>query len=394
MKNQKPIFAIDIGTTKMCLGVLDYKENSPRIRTYSIPSAGIRQGMLFNFNQALDSLKKLIEQAESELNIDISSVCVGVAGDHLIGKHIKSDIVVDGVIDSELLKKDLKKTEETNQIEHLEILHCIPISYKIDQRPNIDNPLGMSGYSLSINYFLVYADKAYLKDVIRLCNQNGVRVDSIYAEAVASASVILDDQAKENGAVVIDIGGGSSDCLVFQKGHPTDIFTVNIAGMLITNDLAIGLNLDYKEAERIKKCFDLTVGEQDKVETAICRGKECSISKGCVQKILRPRVKELSFFIAKHVLKYKGKLKGGLILTGGSSNIEGLDIYMSEMLKIPVQRIEHTISLKETLRFSSIYATVLGLINLELNKRRESSRKQIKSKYISSFVNWIKELME
>ena len=392
MKQKKPIFAIDIGTTKMCLMVLDYPDGTPRLRNYQVPSSGMKQGMLFNFNEASRSLEKLIEQAEQELNIDIDSVCVGVAGSHLTGKNILVEKIPDGIITHELLQKWHLDTEQSNAQEHQELIHCIPTGYKIDARPFVDNPIGLSGYSVKISYFLVYADKSYLKDIIRLCNQNGVRVDNIYAEAVASSSVILDEQAKENGATVVDIGGGSSDCLVFQKGHPVDIFTVNIAGILMSTDLAIGLNIEYEEAERIKKYFNLTPSCETSLIEAKSRGTSFNVSGASIQKILKPRIKELSYFIAKNLLKYKGSLKGGIILTGGCSNIEGIEQYMYELLKIPVKQVNPSIYLNVEHKLNSSFATGLGLINLQLNKIR-SSQSHIKSRYIASFVNWIKELL-
>ncbi len=392
MKQKKPIFAIDIGTTKMCLMVLDYPDGTPRLRHYEVPSSGMKQGMLFNFKDASSALEQLIEKAEQELNIDIDSVCVGVAGSHLTGKNIQVEKTPDGIISQELLNSWHIQTEKENEMEHLELLHCIPTGYKIDSRPSVDNPIGLSGYGVKVSYFLVYADKSYLKDIIRLCNQNGIRVDSIYAEAVASSSVILDEQAKDNGATVVDIGGGSSDCLVFQKGHPVDIFTVNIAGILMSTDLAIGLNLDYNEAERIKKYFNLTPNGETMLIKAKSRGTTFDISGASIQKILKPRIKELSYFIAKNLLKYKGALKGGIILTGGCSNIEGLDRYMYEMLKIPVKQVNPSLCLNVTHTLNSSLATGLGLINLQLNKIR-SSQSHVKSKYIASFVNWIKELL-
>lgn len=393
MKHQSPIFAIDIGTTKMCLAVLDYpSKQQPRLRTFAVSSSGMKQGMLFDFSQASSSLANLIDQAEKELNIDIDNVCVGVAGSHLGGKNIQVEKTLDGIITIELLQKWHKETEENSKVEHMELIHCIPTGYKIDSRSSVDNPIGLSGYQIKISYFLVYADRSYLKDIIRLCNQNGLRVDSIYAEAVASASVILDEQAKENGATIVDIGGGSSDCLVFQKGHPVDIFTVNIAGMLMSADLAIGLNLDFDEAERVKKLFDLNPGSQRTLIKAKSREVSFDVSGASIQKILKPRVKELSYFLAKHLIKYKGRLKGGIILTGGCSNIEGLDKYMYEILKIPVKQVNPTLCLNTNHSMNSIYATSLGLVNLQLNKRR-TQKNHFKSKYISSFVNWIKELM-
>src|SRR5690606_15377179 len=125
-----------------------------------------------------------------------------------------------------------------------------PISYRIDDRPSDDRPLGLSGQTIRASFLLIEADLFYVRDIVHLCNEIGVEVSKLYCEAYASSSVIANPDQKMHGCVIMDIGGGSTDAIIYHGGKPKGIFTLNIGGQHMTNDLSIGLNLPWAEAEQ------------------------------------------------------------------------------------------------------------------------------------------------
>ncbi|MBF0440462.1 MAG: cell division protein FtsA [Oligoflexales bacterium] len=399
------IFALDLGTTKFCIaGLLYNKSNSkPSIETVSVPSRGMRRGMLSDFQESEVALNNLLDIAEKQLNLSIDKVIVGIAGSHLKGRKAtyQMDLIdheVSGTDLNLLLKMALQRSKQPER----EILHVIPIRYRVDRREYVDNPLGFSGTLLEGDYYIIDADQSYLKDVIRVCNHCGIEVRRLYSEPFASASVTVEEHQKQLGVAITDIGGGTSDGIVFQKGKPSDVFTVNIAGIMMTNDLAIGLNISQDEAEKVKRMFGLSpnIGNQT-IDTNNLYGAPKTITLKEAYPILAHRIFELSQYVAKELMPYKGRLGAGLLLTGGGSEIKGITNFFSKVFNIPVNKAVPSLPQITTTdtqtkdKYSTKYATVLGLINLELGKINEDNHyKKVywPQNYISQFVNWIKEL--
>lgn len=404
----RKLFALDLGSTKFCIAglILNHKQ-SYDLHIISIPSLGTKNGMICDLNDAQKALSKLVSKAESFLNEDISECVVGVSGTHIFHEIYTVNYYLNQRrVDQRLLQQIERECYKKVYKDSYEILHLIPISYVIDSRPSTVNPLGCSGKELMVKFFVVYADKYYLQDVVRLCNAVGFKVINLYSECLASAAVCLNEEQKKLGVVVADIGGGTTDCVVFYNSMPIDVCTLNIGGDIFTKDLAIGLNISFAQAERVKIFFG--IGEQNKDQILTVKsiiGKSIDISYSRVFDILYPRIKEFSFLLAKSLLSYKGKLGAGIILTGGGSEIQGLDEALSILLKVPVQKslpslhsdilISNFEQLKPSINYSTKYSTVLGLLYLEIYKLLKSHSflsSTIHKNYLASFINWIKEL--
>jgi cell division protein FtsA len=403
------LFALDLGTTKFCLAALLHGSNNepPRIEIVSVDAQGMRRGMLANFEKASQALNSLLENAERQLGVDISRVVTGVAGSHLDGfKATASTYIDEEVISPNILLRLSSQVEQANRRDGKEILHTVPISYRIDNRESTNNPIGFSGKMLHGEFLMIFSDQHYLKDIVNLCNHCGLQVSNLYAEPFASSSVTLADKNKELGAAVADIGGGTTDGIVYQNGRPSGVFTVNVASLMMTNDLAIGLGISQEEAERAKIFFGLIAGEYSQsLEVKTLTGHNRVVYWREVAEILAPRIKELTLHIVKELLPYKGMLAGGILLTGGGANVKGIGGYMSELIKIPVKRVNPVLEIPQQLFQSSDksnyyenstkFATSLGLLNLEISRHIEAQRKNKKTwpaRYLSQFVNWLKEL--
>lgn len=412
LKGMRDIYALDLGTTKFCIAALREsphpEDGGWRVDTVSVPADGMRRGMVSNIEQARAALEQLIFQAERCLSTDIRRVVVGIAGSHLKGQSISVNCRVDsGVVSS----KEISHLTELAELNHLgdgrELLHTIPLGYTVDGRPRVDNPIGLHGKNLDGQFFLIDADQAYLKDVLAVCNASGLQVLRFYSEPVASASVTVPDHLKENGIAMADIGGGTTDGIVFRGGRPVAIFTINIAGKLMTSDLAIGLGIPVSEAEKAKIHFGISPTiRQDFQEILDLHGQPRLLGTKEMNAILLPRVHELGCMIAKALLPFRGSLASGLFLTGGGSEVRGLPEYFKAKMGIPVLKAKPTLpdlagsmspenrSTKKTDQPTQL-ATVLGLLNLEIGRIGDNERYRQttwSSRYLGPILNWLKEL--
>jgi cell division protein FtsA len=346
--NNPQIFAVDLGTSKFCVARLT-ESNDPSagfsIESLAVPARGTKRGMVVDFTAALECLSALIEEAETRWNCDITNGVVGIAGSHLRSHVAKGSIPIS--------PQDSVATATTTRLEdqmhsafaqstaasQRELLDCIPVSYQIDNRDPVDDPHGFSGSVLSADFLMIDSDKAYLRDVVRLVNAAGVRVTKLISEPLASAYVCAGEDFRELGCCVVDIGGGTSDGLVFANGKPALAFSVPMAGFAMTSDLSVALNLPIREAERIKTIYGLSSAQMDQIMVEDVHGNQKSIPGPIVAKILEARCRELTVNIARHLVPFKGRLGGGVLLTGGGSQLFGVAELMSSSIRIPVRAV-------------------------------------------------------
>ena len=393
----KNIFAIDFGTTKFCIAALVNNKSGSKLKVISVPARGMYRGMINDFDKATAALNILIEKAENELDVDVRKITIGIAGSHLKGQKITTETNIESEeITGKKLFKLLETVEKENSNPIRELLHIIPIEYKIDNREPTSNPIGFTGKTLHSKYFMIDADKSYVKDVIRLCNNCGLEVSNIFSEPFASSSVSVKEEQKQNGVVIADIGGGTTDGIIFQNGKPIDVFTVNIGGSLMTQDIAKGLNVNQELAETVKKEFGLNVANTNTIEVTTTHTTKQHTGSKDIYPILGARVQELGIYLAKELLKYKGNLGSGILLTGGGALVQNIDKFLESRFKIPVAQINPIFEKSDTEKadlFSS-YATSIGLVNLVLfmENVRKVNEANFTKKYFSQFINWIKEI--
>jgi cell division protein FtsA len=398
------IFALDLGTTKFCLAGIKTASGhtSSKLHYVSIEAKGMRRGMVADLQKAQNALALLIDKTEDEFNCDISQVVVGIAGSHLKNRSVTTTIPL---LNAPVNELSLHKLHDAARQQHAsvshEFLHLLPLTYQLDNRGWIENPLGFTGQSLTARFLTIEADKNYLGDVVRLCNLTGLTVRRLYAEPFASANVITSSEDSNYGLVSLDIGGGTTDGMIYVAGKPAKTFTVNIGGHLMTNDLSIGLAISMEEAEKIKRSFDFTLHpgmQQLTINGANDEVKLINATK--IYTILRARFSELAWLINQEIAPYRAQINAGIFLTGGGSQVKGLDRILHEQLKIPVyRRLPSTenfgIKLQNQQSFECKYATVLGLLALELHYQKHLVSKKhhfFFSSLMNQFVHWIKEL--
>ena len=412
IKGMKEIYALDLGTTKFCIAAIREstapEDRGWKVDTISVPADGMRRGMVANMDQAKAALDQLVSQAEIHFSTDIRKVVVGIAGSHLKGQSVSC---IKSLPDGQVTHKDAhtltENVERDNTVNGREVLHTIPLGYSVDGRPRVDSPFGLHGKNLEGHYFLIDADQSYLRDVLNICNASGLQVLRFYSEPVASASVTIPDSLKENGIAMADIGGGTTDGIVFRNGRPVSIFTINIAGKLMTHDLAIGLSVPQPEAERAKLYFGIGMRDNGtRMDIHDLQNHQKNIGIREMNAILLPRIHELCGLVAKSLLPFRGTLGAGLFLTGGGSEVKGLPEYFQAKMGIPVLKTKP--KLPEVDAPNEIgredktqndqptkLATVLGLLNLEIGRLGDQEKYRQttwSSKYLGPILNWLKDL--
>ena len=403
--------SLDLGTTKFCLAAIrkEDPESPPKLEIATIPAQGMYRGMLANLEEAKRALEELIELAEKKFQLEVTEVVVGVAGSHLKSEKISTEIFNPhpSLITEKVLQNLREKAKQLCFKDDKDILHLVPISYTIDERIQTKNPKGFSFKKLQCEFFVIQADKLYLIDIVRLCNEAGLEVKRLYAEPFASASVILDQKVKELGVVIADIGGGTTDALVFKAGDPVDVFTINIAGKIMSNDLSIGLGVHYETAEKIKRAYGLRESPPYSVDVIDLYGRPLTIQSHTIYNILGARIKELAEHIKKESKKHAFSIHSGIVLTGGGSEVLHLTDFLEKHLPFKVSKanphipthmykdVSYTSTIYEPEQHETRYATSLGLLYLEA-LRQETTKKPENinkiNRLFKGFFEWVKEL--
>ncbi len=398
-------FALDLGTSKFQL--LSLSENKATktwaIDSVKVAASGMHRGMVADISAAKIALNLLIESAEKKFQTDVRKVTVGVAGSHLKPFNTTRSLSLHNQnVNKDHLQNLADEAQKMETEKNREIIHAVNLSFNVDSRPAGDSVLNLSGQTLQGKFFIVDADKNYLRDVITLCNQSGLEVVQFFAEPFASASVTLSEEDKKNGIALIDIGGGTADGVIFLEGKPCHLFTVNIAGHLMTKDLALGLKIPSEEAEKVKFFFGIdTHFDLGVLEVKNLKGHSVLLTAKDVYPILTARVDELISHVEREIQPFRSRLS--LLLTGGASHCKGIEKRFFEKTKLETKIISPNadffrsrmgkVDLQTELERSARYATGLGLLNLSAGKFFDNQENGPTSgKYIQYLWNWLKEL--
>jgi cell division protein FtsA len=371
-KRDSLIVGLDIGTTKICtvVGEVDNGEvNIIGLGTF--PSKGLRKGVVINIESTVQSIKKAVEEAELMADCHITSVYAGIAGGHIKG--INSHGVI-AVKNKEIGPNDVKRVIDAARAVAIpmdrEIIHTIPQEYIVDDQDGIKDPVGMSGIRLEGRVHIVTGAITSAQNIIKCANRAGLDVDDIVLEQLASSEAVLTPEEKELGAAIIDIGGGTTDLVIFSNGAIKHTAVFSLAGSHITNDISVGLRTPVEEAEKIKIRYGCAltslVRKDETIEVPSVGGRKPRVlSRQTLAEIVEPRVEEILALVRDELVKmgYGNLLASGVILTGGSAILEGIPELAEQVFNLPVRRgtpvgIGGLIDLVN----SPIYATGVGLV--------------------------------
>lgn len=371
-KRENLIVGLDIGTTKICAIVGNVTEDGVEIVGIGTsPSNGLRKGVVINIESTVASIKKSIEEAELMAGCEIKSVYAGIAGGHIKG--INSDGVI-AIKNREVNQDDVRRVIDAAKAINIpmdrEVIHILPQEFIIDEQDGIREPLGMSGVRLEAKVHIVTGAVTSAQNIVKSCNRAGLDVADIVLEQLASAEAVLSPDEKELGVCLVDIGGGTTDIAIFADGAIKYTSVISLGGNHLTNDIAVGLRTPMAEAEKIKRnhgcCLAALVGKDEKIEVPSVGGrKPRELSRNVLCEILGPRVEELFTLVNREVVKsgLEDAIASGVVITGGSSILEGMPELAEQIFNLPVRRgFPQKIGGLVDVVNSPAYSTGVGLI--------------------------------
>ncbi len=369
MKRSDIIVGLDVGTTKICVVVAEVVNGDIEILGITMStSTGLRKGMIVDIESTVESIRNAIEKAESLTGINIKNVRVGISGNHIRGFESYGAI---GVRAKEVSYIDIERAIESAKAVYIpldrEIIHVMPTGYILDGQNGIKDPLGMRGVRLESKVFIITASITSVQNLIKCCERAGLHVTDIIFEPLASAEAVLTDDEKELGVAIVDIGGGTTDIILYKEGWLRHSSIIAVGGNHFTNDIAVGLRIPIAEAERLKRNFGsaltLMVDESEEIEI-MQSGHAKKILRRHLTEIIQPRSNELLDLIKNELIACGGYdiASTGIVLTGGGSMLKGLDILSESVLSLPV-RIGYPKTLKGDADINNpMYATGVGLV--------------------------------
>ena len=371
-KKENIIVGLDIGTTKICAIVGEVVEDGiDIIGIGSAPSRGLRKGVVINIESTVESIRKAVEEAEAICGLEISSVYTGIAGGHIRGLNSHG---ICALKEKEVRSSDVEKAIDAAQAVAIpldrEVIHVIPQEFVVDEQDGIKDPIGMSGVRLEAKVHIVTAAVTSAQNIVKCANRAGLNVNDIILEQLAAAESTLSTEEKDLGVAIIDIGGGTTDLAVFSQGSPVHTSVLSIGGNHVTNDIAVGLRTPAAEAEKVKVRYGCAlsslVGREETIEVPSVGGQsERILSRQILAEIIEPRAEEIFTLIKQEIQKsgYEDMTASGIVLTGGSSLLEGMPELAEQIFNQPVRRgIPKGIGgLVEVVK-SPLYATGVGLV--------------------------------
>lgn len=405
-KDDRLIAALDVGTTKICVLVGESHEDGiDVVGIGQYVSRGLRKGVVVNVESTIQSIKRAMEEAELMVGCTIPSVYVGIAGGHIKGFNSTGIVAIR---DGEVKQADVKRVIETATAVDIppdrEVLHVIPQEYIIDDQDGIKEPVGLVGVRLEARAHIVTGAATSAQNIIKCANNAGLNVHDIVLEQLASSEAVLTEDEKELGVALIDIGGGTSDLAIFSDGSIKHTAVLAFGGNQVTTDLAFGLQTPVAEAEEVKKkwgcCRSSMLDPSETIEIQGVGGRGLrSLSRNVMADIIEPRVSEI-FTLLKRELQMSGfeeMIASGVVLTGGSSQLQGIEALAEEIFERPVRiGVPQNIGGLADVVKNPQYATAVGLLlygkrDLE-GKRFPQREENIFNKVVRRMRAWFEGL--
>ena len=376
IENERIVVGLDIGSTKICAVVasIDVQNRIHILGVGKAPSDGLNRGVVVNIDKTVSAIRTAVEQAQLASGIEVNSVNVGIAGDHIRSIRSKGVITINNR-DKEITIHDVERLLEDCQRIMLppdqQIIHVIPQEFVVDGQDGISDPVGMSGMRMEAEVHIITGLVSAAKNIYRCVERAGYQVADIILEPLASSYAVLDEEEKEAGVVLVDIGGGTTDLAVFQDNTIRHTAVIAVAGKKVTDDIRVGLSVLDDQAEKLKhkhgECF-VDMIEEDEVITVpgIAGRPPKEITKSILAKIIQARMEEILEIVAIEIKRsgYADSLSAGVVLSGGGSLIKNICPLANEVLGMDA-KIGHPLGLTGGLTEevnSPIYATGVGLV--------------------------------
>jgi cell division protein FtsA len=377
MENGKIVVGLDIGTTKIC-AIVGRKNEFGKLEVLGMGKAesdGVIRGIVTNIDKTVSAIEKAVKEAEDQAGINIRVVNVGIAG-----QHIKSSIhhgsITRNSNDDEITIEDVNRL--TNDMYRIvippgsEIIHVMPQNYIVDYEEGIMDPVGMSGVKLEADFHVITAQTNAINNINKCVRRAGLEIENLILEPLASSLAVLSEEEKEAGICLIDIGGGTTDVAIFHENIIRHTAVIPFGGNIITSDIKQGCMVMQHQAELLKTKFGKAIAEEASANEIVSipglrnrAPKEIAIKN--LAHIIEARMEEIVELAHSEIITsgYDGKLAGGIVITGGGSQLNSLKQlveYMSGMDARVGYPNEHLGKSKLDLMKSPMFATSVGLV--------------------------------
>ncbi len=387
--NEEIVAGLDIGTTKIAC-IVGRKNEQGKLEIMGMGksrSDGVSRGVVTNIQRTVESIKAAVQEAEDSAGVEITTVNVGIAGQHIRSMHHR------GMITRQSLEQEIRQNDIDQLIDDMfklamvpgeEIIHVLPQEYIVDNEQGIKDPIGMSGVRLEANFHIITGQVTAARNINKCVARAGLEVTELILEPLASADAVLSAEEKEAGVVLVDIGGGTTDIAIFSDHIIRHTAVIPFGGNVITDDIKMGCAILRDQAELLKSRFGSALAAENKANEVVCipglRGREPKeISLKNLAEIIQSRMEE----ILDHVyfeIKNSGlekQLSGGIVLTGGGAQLKHLR-QLTEYVTGMSTRIgypnEHLATSKVDDVTSPLFATGVGLVlrGFDFIERRRS----------------------
>src|SRR3954463_1804695 len=394
------IVGLDIGTSKIAAIVAEMKPEGgfEVVGMGSAPSRGLKKGVVVNIESTVNAIQRALEEAELMADCKIRDVWTGIAGSHI--RSFNSHGMV-AIKDREVAQSDVDRVVETAKAIPIptdqQILHVLNQEFVIDGQEDVREPLGMSGVRLEVKVHIVTGAVSAAQNIMKCVRRCGLEVNDLILQPLASSMAVLSEDEKDLGVCIVDIGGGTSDIAVFTQGAIRHTAVIPIAGDQITNDIAMALRTPTKEAEEIKRRYGCALREladpQEMVEVpGVGERSSRKMSRQTLSEVIEPRVEELYSLVQAELRRsgYEELLSSGIVITGGSSLVQGMVELGEEIFHMPVRvGVPHyNGALAEVVKHPR-FSTAVGLL---VAGKEQYRQREIAHMHIGSFQQLLEKM--
>jgi cell division protein FtsA len=367
------VVGIDVGTSKVCTLVARVEgERSLRILGVGIePAQGIKKGTVVDISAATQSIARSVEKAERSSGLEITSAIVSLAGSHVSSVNSRGVVGIAGrVIDQNDVARALEAAQAVAIPHNREIIHVIQRSFTVDGQDGIHMPIGMHGFRLEVEAHIITAAAATVENIRQAVSSAGVQTAQFVLNPLASGEVVLSETERQMGAVVVDIGAGTTSMAVYIDGDVWHTMVLGVGGSMITSDIAHGLRLPISQAEELKlqhgyAMMDEVTDDDKFTIRAFGEDQPIQVSRRELAEIIEARTEEIFSLLLQEIKRsgYDGLLPAGMVLTGGTSQMPGIRNLASHVMGLPVRvaRPENLLGLTDQL-LAPPYSTSVGLL--------------------------------
>jgi cell division protein FtsA len=388
------VFALDLGTTKVCCAVGDIEPAGLRVLGVGeAVSRGVRKGVVIEIDRAAEAVAEAVDLAEHMSGLAIDQAVVGLAGGHITSQNSRGVVAV-AAGRREVAAQDVGRAVDAARAVSVpsdrRILHVLPQRFTVDGQDGVRDAVGMAGSRLEVDAHIITGAETAIQNVIKVAHKAGLDVDDLVLQVLASAEAVVAEEEMERGVVVVDVGGGTTDVAVFARGSIVHTAVLPVGGNHVTGDLAVGLRCDLDTAEVVKRsfghCLQLTLPAGAEVTlTPMGYDEPVNVPQRYLAEIIGPRAREMAQLIAAQI-ELAGPpsiFAGGIVLTGGGAQLRGFAEIVQQVTDLParVAAPEGMSGMNDELQGPD-HATAVGLMRWAARHRRGRPARRLASGHL------------